>query len=73
MDGKDSKYDKMSSTHPNSNSLDVLDSVSQEELMGKKPFQYFELDQLLHLNPYFTIDQNTKIAISQFLPIQSQI
>ena len=37
-DGKDSKSDKMSSAHPNLNPLYVLDSISQEELMGKKPF-----------------------------------
>ena len=35
-DGKDLKDDKMSSTHTNLNPSDVLDSISEEELMGKK-------------------------------------
>ena len=35
MDGEDSKADKMISTHPNLNPLDVLDSLIQKELMGK--------------------------------------
>jgi hypothetical protein len=36
-DGKDSKDDKMSFTHPNLNPLDVIDSIRQGELMGKNP------------------------------------
>ena len=72
-DGEDSKADKMSSTHPNSNMSYVLDSISQEELVGKRIFLYFEFDQLRHLNPNFIVDQNLQIAISQILPIQSQI
>ena len=48
MDGKDSKIDKMSSTHPNSNPSDVLDFIKQGEHMRKKPYLYFEFDQLQH-------------------------
>ena len=32
------KADKMSSTHPNSNPLDVMDSICQEEDIRKNPF-----------------------------------
>ena len=46
MDGEASKDDKMSSTHPNLNMLDVLDSMSQGEHTRKNPFYDFELDQL---------------------------
>ena len=42
-DGEDWKDDKMSSTHPNSNSSDVLDSISQEEYMSKNPFDILSL------------------------------
>ena len=38
--------------------------------MGKYPFWDFDFDQLQHLNPNSTIDQNIQIVISQFLPIQ---
>jgi hypothetical protein len=48
MDGKDSKVDKMSSTHPNFNPLEVLDSIIQSEHMRKILFLYFEFDQLQH-------------------------
>ena len=41
MDGEHSKDDKMSSTHTNSNMLDVLDSVSQGEQMRKKSILRF--------------------------------
>jgi hypothetical protein len=34
-DDEDSKADKMSSTHPNLNLLDIMDTRIQEELMGK--------------------------------------
>ena len=37
-DGEASKDDKMSSTHPSSNLLDVLDSMSQWGHMIKNPF-----------------------------------
>ena len=37
-DGEASKDDKMSSTHPNSNPLDVLDYISQWEHMRKNQF-----------------------------------
>ena len=64
MDGEDSKSNKMSFTHPNSKLSDVLNSVNQEEHIGKTPFLYFEFNQLRHLNPNFEVDQNLKIAIS---------
>ena len=37
MDGEDLKADKMSSIHPNSNTLDIMETRSQEKLIGKKP------------------------------------
>ena len=45
-DGEDSKANKMSFTHPNSNMSDVMDSTRQEEHMGIKPYLYFEFGQL---------------------------
>jgi hypothetical protein len=36
MDGKDSKVDKMSPTHPNSNPSDVIDSIMSRGTHGKK-------------------------------------
>ena len=39
-DGEDSNVNKMSSSHPNLNPSDVLDFMSQEELMRKNPFFY---------------------------------
>ena len=72
MHGEDSKVHKMSSTHLNLNLLDVLDCISQEDLMGKCPFSYFDFNQLQYLNPNFIIDQNLQIAIYQFMTIQFQ-
>jgi hypothetical protein len=46
MDDEDSKADKMSSTLSNLNSLDVMDSISKEEFMGKTPFLGFKFDHL---------------------------
>lgn len=66
-DDKDSKTDKMSSTHPNLNLSDVMDSMSQDELMEKKPFWDFEFHHLQHLNPNFTIDPNPQIPNFQYL------
>jgi hypothetical protein len=37
-DGKNSKVDKMSYIHPNSNSSHVMDSACQGEHMRKNPF-----------------------------------
>ena len=51
MDGEGWKYDKMSSTHPNSNLEDVLGSINQKELMEKKLFWDFEFDPIATLNP----------------------
>jgi hypothetical protein len=38
MDDEALKTDKISSTHPNSNPSNVLDSMSQGEHMNKNPF-----------------------------------
>ena len=46
MDGEASKANKMSSTHPNSNPSDVMDSMSQGKHIRKDPFLYFEFNQL---------------------------
>ena len=66
-DGEASKDDKMSSTHPNLNSSNVMDYICQVRYMIKKPFSYFEFDQLRQRNPNFIIGQNRQIVISQFL------
>ena len=50
-DGEGWKSYKMSSTHPNSNPKDVLDSIRQKELMGKKPFSNFKFDPIATLKP----------------------
>ena len=73
MDDEDSNVNKMISTHLNLNPSNVLDFMSQEEMMTKKTFWDFDFYQLRHLNPNSTIDQNPQIAISQFLLTRFQI
>ena len=46
VDHEDSKADKMSSTHPNLITSDVLSSMRQREHMRKIPFEIFRFDQL---------------------------
>ena len=62
-DCEHSKDDKMSSTCPNSNPLDVMDLIRQGKHMRKIPFLYFEFAQLRHQNPNLTMGQNPQIAI----------
>ena len=49
-DGDAWKGNKISSTHQNLNPSDVLDSMSQEEHMGKDPFWYFSVWPIVTLN-----------------------
>ena len=43
MDGEDSNVNKMSSTHPNLNPSDAIDSMSEEKLMRKNHFYILSL------------------------------
>ena len=57
----------MSFTHLNLNPSDVIDSISQDDLMRKTSFWYFEFGQLQHLT---LVSRSTKIlqtAISWFV------
>ena len=73
MDGEGSKDNKMSFTHLNMNSSNAMDSIRQEELMRKKPFLYFEFDQLRHLTLFSRSTKILQTAISWFLLDHFQI
>ena len=51
MDGEGWTFHKISSTHLNLNLEYVLESMSLQELMGKKSFWYFEFDPIATLKP----------------------
>ena len=53
VDGRSSKVDKMSSTHPNPIPPISMSSMSQREDMRKNPFWYFWFDRLWPFNFQF--------------------
>ena len=69
MDDEALKVDKMSFTHPNSNSTDVLDSMRQGGHMRKNLFLDFEFNRLQHRNHNLVVEQNKQTTLSHFLLI----